>query len=170
MESQQISASKPQVDTPKPIRSPYLQDTGKTHTALRLPRQLLDSLPAITPHNRISQTFLYNNEGSDMFRAICERKNAKDRLEAMTNRIQSLRLAESRAEKKLTEVRKLADAKAKLREQKAKEEEERKRWKQQLQSDFRTARYKVGSERAEAKERIQQARESLLRLKRVMNT
>lgn len=170
MESQQIPLSKPQIATPKPIRSPYLQDSGKIYTALRLPRQLLDSLPAITPQSRISQSFLFNNEGSDMFRAICERKNAKDRLEAMTNRIQSLRLAESRAEKKLTEVRKLTEAKAMLREQKAKEEEERKRWKQQLQSDFKTVRYKVGSERNEAKERIIQARESLLRLKRVRDT
>lgn len=102
-----------------------------------------------------------------MFRAICERKNAKDRLEAMTNRIQSLRLAETRANKKLAEVRKLADAKTALREQKGKAEEERRRWKLQLQSDCRKARYKAESDRTETKERILQARESLLRLKRV---
>jgi len=102
-----------------------------------------------------------------MFRAICERKSARERLEAMTNRIQSLRLAETRANKKLTEVRKLTEAKTVLRERKDRAEEERKRRKLQLQSDFRAARYKIESDRSETKERITQARESLLRLKRV---
>lgn len=169
MESLQLSASptKLQIDPAKPLRSPYLQDTGTVHPALRLPRQLLDSLPAITPHSRVSSSFLQNNEGSDMFRAICERKSARERLEAMTNRIQSLRLAETRANKKLTEVRKLTEAKTVLRERKDRAEEERKRRKLQLQSDFRAARYKIESDRSETKERITQARESLLRLKRV---
>lgn len=105
-----------------------------------------------------------------MFRVVCERKCAKERLEAMTNRIQSLRLAEIRANKKLTEVRKLADAKASLREQKAREEEEKRRWKQQVQENLRNSRLKVVSERMGAKEKVQQARDSLRNLKRVTVT
>lgn len=130
------------------------------HTALRSP----DVLPAISPNVRLSQSSL--EPVGDMFRLVCERKEAKDRLAAMENRIQSLRFAEAKAVKKLEETRRLRAAKAALREVKAKEEEHKRRFKEQRRSLEDGLRTLVNSQRTHMRDRLMQAKQTLFKAKK----
>lgn len=130
------------------------------HTALRSP----ETLPAISPSVRLSQSSL--EPVGDMFRLVCERKDAKDRLAAMENRVQSLKFAEAKIIKKLEETRRLRAAKVALREIKAKEEEQKRRIKEQRRSLDESLRTLITTQRTQMRDRLLQAKQSLYRAKK----
>lgn len=148
----------------KPTHSPYLPDTGDLY-AVRLTRPLVDRLSA-SPQ-KLSRSVMFNDAGSDMFRVVSERKETREHLQAMENRIKALQLAESKAQKKLEEAKKIADEKQTLQLIKQRESEEKQQWRQSLEQQRLEERKKIEKERQERREKLLKAKELTLEAKRV---
>ena len=168
MESDSSSHLRSHSEMRKPSRSPYLLDTGAPHT-VRISRQLLDIRPNASPQ-KLSRSVMFNDSGSDMFRAVNERKEVRDQLQAMENRIKSLQVAETKAKKRLEETKKIADEKATLQLLKQRENEEKVQWREAVEQQRLLEKRKIEKERLERRKKLQCARELSLESKRVSAT
>lgn len=120
--------------------------------------------PSYSPSARLSQTVIHPT--SDIFRLVCERKDATDRLSAMENRIKSLKYAEIKAGKRVEEVKRLRAAKATLREIKVREEEEKRKIREKRRDMEENLRKVINSQRSQLRNSVIQAKQTLFQAKK----
>ncbi len=157
-----------QSEAKRSLRPAFLPDSSAIYGLTRLPKEP-SGRTSLSP-TKLSRSYLFNDSGSDMFKLTSERKETSEQLKSMENRIKSLQLAELKAKKKLEETKKIAQEKTTLKQIKQRELEEKRHWRDTIETQRQTERIRIERERLKRKQNLQLARDSAVESKRVVAT
>ena len=146
-------------DIKKTPKTPYLPDSGEGYAAVRVPKQFVQGRVSVESPQKRARSVLFNDTGSEMFKAVNQRKETQRQLLIMENRIKALQKAEDEARRKLETARKLTREKAAFLEQKQQYSAEKKQWKEAIKRQRTTSHLLVGDERQARRDRLQQSKD-----------
>lgn len=129
---------------------------------MRVPRQFAQPrLSAESPPKR-SHSVLFNDSGSDMFKAVQQRKETQRQLQVMENRIKALQKAQDDARRKLETAKKLSREKSAFLEHKQQLFAEKQQWKDAVHRQRTASHSHISDERQARRDRLNQSKERAL--------